>query len=85
MAVLNLEDPYRKKVAAVVDELVDIARSEGASSILFILETPRRRHPIVGVVGRLRADPHRAIGQLVVMKQRLVQMVRGRVDFADSE
>lgn len=68
----------------MVDDLVQLAHEEGASSILFIIETPGRRKPLMGIAGRLRADPHRAIGQLTVIKQRLVKLATESDEFADS-
>lgn len=84
MAVHRIEDAHRRKVEAVVDDLAHIARTEGASSILFIMETPQRREPVVGVMGRLRADPQRAIGQLSVVQRILVKMAARGMAFADS-
>lgn len=74
MAVHRIEDPHIKKIEEVLGDLFDVARSEGASSLLFVMETPRRRTPVVGAVGRLRADPRRAIGELALLKQRLVKL-----------
>jgi hypothetical protein len=61
-----------------------LASEEGACSILFIVETPGRRQPVVGVAGRLRADPHRAIGQISVMKQQLVKLASEQSDISDK-
>lgn len=84
MPVRSLEDPHRRKVEAVVDDLAELAHTEGALSILFIVEMPGRKNPIVGIAGRLRSDPHRAIGQLSVVQQRLVKLAAHHDGFADS-
>lgn len=41
-------------------------------SLLFIGEEIGNPDPLYGLVGRFRTDPHRAIGQMAVMKRKLI-------------
>lgn len=78
MAVRRINGPHEKKVVAVIEELLDFARTHGVIAFQFVAEVPGRRTPLEGVVGRYRADPARLIGELAVVKSNLVQMVGSR-------
>lgn len=82
MPLHKLEDVHRRAVAEVVDDIANFVRTEGASSLIFLIESPRRRRSLTGVVGRFRADPRRAIGELAVLKSELVQFASN--EFTDS-
>jgi hypothetical protein len=58
-------------VVAVLEEMLVKARAGKAPGLLFVMEESGRKEPRYCVVGRFRADPARALGHVVVMKQKL--------------
>lgn len=72
-----------RKIEAVIEELLELARDEGMTSFLFIAEN-RSRGQVEGMVGRCRRDPLRAIGQLAVLKSKLARWVAKQKEFPDS-
>lgn len=58
-------------MAAVLEVLLERAKAGRIVSLAFIAEEQGRRKPHDGIVGRLRSDPKRAIGELAVMKEKL--------------
>lgn len=84
VAVRRIEDRNVAKVAAVLEEMLEMTRAGRMPSLLFIAEDSGRGEPRYGVVGRFRADPVKALGHLVVMKEKLTDFAADQAPDLDT-
>lgn len=73
MHVRQIGDPHGKKVAAVLEAMLEKTRAGKMPSLIFITEEAGRQ-PRYGMVGRIRSDPAKVIGHLAVMKRKMIDL-----------
>jgi hypothetical protein len=79
MGVTKLAEVRAQKVVDVLEALLDRAHAGELISLAFLAEQTDG-DPISGLVGRYRAEPERALGELSVMKTRLAGYVASQRD-----
>lgn len=79
MTLHRIGEHHEEAVVAVIEDLLDFAKEHGMTGFQFVAEVSGQREPLDGVVGRFRSDPHRLIGELTVVKSKLVRLVARRV------
>lgn len=73
-SVVRIGDSNAAKVAAVLEEMLKMNKAGRMPALLFIAEDSGRRQPRYGVVGRFRGDLVKALGHVVVMKEKLANL-----------
>lgn len=73
-SVVRIGDSNTAKVAAVLEEMLEMTKAGRMPSLLFIAEDSDRGEPRYGVVGRFRGDLVKALGHMVVMKEKLADL-----------
>lgn len=71
--VRKIGDAHSRRVGEVLDMLAKKNREGRLPGFIVIAEELGNPQPFYGVVGRLRADPLRAIGHLAVMKRKVAK------------
>ena len=84
MNVRRIEDPHIRKVAAVLESMLEKTRAGRMPSLIFITEEAGRE-PRYGIVGRFRADPAKAIGHLAIMKAKMTDFAALRAADLDDD
>lgn len=73
MLIRGINDPHARKVAGVLEALLQEAEVGELISLAFVAER-RSRKSIDGVTGRFRSDPLRVLGAITVMKSKLARV-----------
>lgn len=78
-----VSDVHTPRVIELLEDMMRRAKAGRIRSLIFIAEEIGREHPHYGIVGRLRADPMRAIGHLAVMQEKTTQWAAEQVPDLD--
>lgn len=74
MQLRSINERHLARVAAVLEDMLARTKAGKLPSLIFIAEEDGGAEPVYGIVGRLQADPVRAIGHLAIMKSRVIDL-----------
>lgn len=72
--VRKITDRHARAVKEALEVMMRKNRLGRIPAFLFIAEEIGNPHPLLGMVGRFRTDPSRAIGHLAVMKAKVIEL-----------
>jgi hypothetical protein len=72
MQVQNISGVHATRIVAVLEDLLERARADQFTSLAFVAEQ-HRDDPLIGVVGLYRERPTKLLGELSMMKAKLIK------------